>query len=144
MTTTTTANFEFGSDSDSSSSSSSEDGVYEEIDPHLYNLEHLSGMQFHVDDDSDENGEEFEVDFDAEDEEEKHVSDQERKNVINGIHSFKFEERKEPDNCMVCHDILKQGKMVKRLDCSHIFHSTCINKWLKQKLCCPLCKVRVR
>ena len=63
MTTTTTANFEFGSDSDSSSSSSSEDGVYEEIDPHLYNLEQLSGMQFHVDDDSDENGEEFEVDF---------------------------------------------------------------------------------
>ena len=40
----------------------------------------------------DDHNEEFEVDFDAEDEEEKHISDQERKNIINGIHSFKFEE----------------------------------------------------
>lgn len=103
MTTTTTTNnmnYEFVSDSSSSSSSSNDEG-YEEIDPEHANIhiqdfiDQMNGVYefpHGMYQDDDHNGEEFEVDFDAEDEEEKHISDQERKNIINGIHSFKFEE----------------------------------------------------
>lgn len=47
-------------------------------------------------------------------------------------------------SCSICLDILKTGIMVKALSCSHIFHSSCINSWLKEKLECPNCKHLVR
>lgn len=47
-------------------------------------------------------------------------------------------------SCSICLDILKTGVMVKALSCSHIFHSSCINSWLKEKLECPNCKNLVR
>jgi hypothetical protein len=76
------------------------------------------------------------------------------KNIINAIPSFKYEEKKKnsskkedesatPDSCAICLDDLKSGQMIKALQCSHKFHSTCINFWLKQKLKCPLCKERI-
>ena len=46
-------------------------------------------------------------------------------------------------NCAICIDVLKSGQMVKALNCSHKFHSKCINDWLKVKLKCPLCKSSV-
>jgi heme-binding NEAT domain protein len=47
-------------------------------------------------------------------------------------------------NCSICLDVLKTGATVKALACSHIFHSSCINAWLKEKLECPNCKNLVR
>jgi len=77
-------------------------------------------------------------------------SHDEIKNIINSIPSFKFEEKKkvkdesnQKDSCAICLDDLQQGQMVKALTCSHKFHSSCINFWLKQKLKCPLCKERI-
>ena len=88
-------------------------------------------------------------------------SPEEIKNIINSIPSFKFEENKEEDtvdksstaksqikggekvSCAICLDNLQAGQMVKALPCSHKFHSKCINFWLKQKLKCPLCKMRI-
>lgn len=93
-------------------------------------------------DDEDYVGEEFEVNSDPG--EEDHISDQAWKNIINSIHSSKFEERKdEVEKCSVCQDTLVHGQMVKRMDCKHTFHSKCINHWLKQKLICPLCKSKI-
>jgi len=80
------------------------------------------------------------------------------KNVINAIPCFKYEEKKKSssdnrneeslannkDSCAICLDDLQTGQMVKALQCSHKFHSQCINYWLKQKLKCPLCKERIQ
>lgn len=77
-------------------------------------------------------------------------SPEEIKNIINSIPSFKYEEKKQSkedatgkDSCAICMEDLQTGQMVKALTCSHKFHSTCINIWLKQKLKCPLCKERI-
>jgi hypothetical protein len=80
-------------------------------------------------------------------------SPDEIKNIINAIPSFKFEEKKKSssqkddanskESCAICLDDLQTGQMVKALACSHKFHSSCINFWLKQKLKCPLCKERI-
>jgi len=72
------------------------------------------------------------------------MSPEERRAIINGLSAFKYEEIKgDEQKCAICIDVLKTGIMVKALQCSHKFHSKCINDWLKQKLICPLCKAEV-
>ncbi|KAF8766959.1 uncharacterized protein LOC129965559 [Argiope bruennichi] len=44
--------------------------------------------------------------------------------------------------CSICLDTTLRKKM-KRLPCSHIFHRSCINKWLKNHRRCPLCRVAI-
>jgi E3 ubiquitin-protein ligase RNF38/44 len=74
-------------------------------------------------------------------------SPEEIKNIINGIPESRYEEKKQDHEdkptCVICMDNIKENQMVKTLKCSHNFHSKCINNWLKLKLKCPLCKVRV-
>lgn len=80
-----------------------------------------------------------------EEEEEEQLSKEEIAAIINSYTAFKYEEAKKDDdpNCAICMDVLKTGDMVKALQCSHKYHSKCINNWLKVKLKCPLCKVEV-
>ena len=53
--------------------------------------------------------------------------------------------RKENDViCSICLERLKTGIQVKELFCKHVFHTSCINSWLKEKLQCPNCKKRVK
>jgi Ring finger domain len=64
--------------------------------------------------------------------------------IINSYTAFRYECPKgETNNCAICMDVLKTGDMVKSLQCSHNFHSRCINNWLLVKLKCPLCKKEV-
>ena len=84
----------------------------------------------------------------AEEEEEEKLSPEEIRDIINSLPAFRYEEpsaggsTKDGDqsNCAICIDALKTGQMVKALQCSHKFHSKCINDWLKVQLKCPLCK----
>lgn len=46
--------------------------------------------------------------------------------------------------CSICLEVLRTGAQVKQLHCKHVYHVTCINSWLKQKLQCPNCKKKVR
>lgn len=43
-------------------------------------------------------------------------------------------------NCPICYDEFLGGDMVRVLKCSHFYHQTCVDGWLKQKNSCPLCK----
>lgn len=74
------------------------------------------------------------------------------RDIINSYNSFKYsedsepletqrgkEEQKKPNkkvgiNCAICLEKLKTGQMAKKLNCTHNFHSGCINNWLKYKL----------
>ena len=47
------------------------------------------------------------------------------------------------NTCSICLDGVKTGQTVKALGCSHIFHVSCIDTWLRQKLKCPTCRFRV-
>ena len=47
--------------------------------------------------------------------------------------------------CCVCVDDFKPGQEVRQLPCQHIFHPSCIDKWLSDhSSVCPLCKMDLR
>mmetsp|Transcript_11652 Transcript_11652/g.18961 ORF Transcript_11652/g.18961 Transcript_11652/m.18961 type:complete len:341 (-) Transcript_11652:42-1064(-) len=43
------------------------------------------------------------------------------------------------DICVICQDYLKEKEIVKRLQCKHIYHASCIDEWLERTLACPIC-----
>ena len=45
---------------------------------------------------------------------------------------------KEPIQCIICTENLDETAYA--LPCAHTFHSSCIDKWLKIKSECPICK----
>ncbi|KAL5750233.1 hypothetical protein ACOSP7_024836 [Xanthoceras sorbifolium] len=43
--------------------------------------------------------------------------------------------------CCICLDEFKDGDRCKILsNCNHVYHKECIDKWLLQCICCPLCR----
>ncbi|KAL2328140.1 hypothetical protein Fmac_021567 [Flemingia macrophylla] len=48
-------------------------------------------------------------------------------------------------DCVVCLCALKEGENAKLLpNCKHLFHVDCIDKWLKLRSTCPLCRAEVK
>ncbi|MBA0875449.1 hypothetical protein Goshw_003783 [Gossypium schwendimanii] len=45
--------------------------------------------------------------------------------------------------CCICLASYADNDMLKELPCSHFFHTNCVDKWLKMKALCPLCKCTV-
>lgn len=46
------------------------------------------------------------------------------------------------DECTICLDEFDPGARVRQLPCGHVFHSTCIARWLIERhAVCPLCKL---
>ena len=43
--------------------------------------------------------------------------------------------------CAICQDnILQDTEIIRKLECNHIYHVHCIDKWLVLKMECPMCK----
>lgn len=45
--------------------------------------------------------------------------------------------------CVVCQADFEDGEQVRRLPCSHVFHTACIDEWLRRCTDCPICKTNV-
>lgn len=45
--------------------------------------------------------------------------------------------------CMVCLSDFEHGEEVRKLPCGHVFHSSCIDEWLRRCTDCPICKANV-
>jgi hypothetical protein len=44
-------------------------------------------------------------------------------------------------NCLICMENYKYGEFKRELPkCNHIYHKKCIDKWLKKKATCPICR----
>mmetsp|Transcript_15340 Transcript_15340/g.23883 ORF Transcript_15340/g.23883 Transcript_15340/m.23883 type:complete len:140 (+) Transcript_15340:524-943(+) len=55
------------------------------------------------------------------------------------------EGNKEEGHCPVCQEEWKEGDQQRVLPCEHRFHTSCVDRWLKDhKAQCPLCKKDVR
>jgi len=58
----------------------------------------------------------------------------------------KLNEKKEDESkkmCVICISEWKNNQHIRKLPCKHEFHSKCIDKWLKQKRSCPICRGEV-
>ncbi|XP_010462720.2 PREDICTED: E3 ubiquitin-protein ligase At4g11680-like [Camelina sativa] len=56
-------------------------------------------------------------------------------------------QRPSPDDCCcICLETFGEEEriVIRKLECSHVFHSKCIDKWLRVKSTCPLCQSLVR
>lgn len=58
------------------------------------------------------------------------------------VHSLNEQQK---DGCVICMRNFTNNKpstrsFVKRLKCSHVYHSECLNQWLNKEITCPLCR----
>jgi len=45
------------------------------------------------------------------------------------------------EDCLICMEKYKLGELKRKIPkCSHYFHKKCIDKWLKKKGSCPVCR----
>ena len=49
----------------------------------------------------------------------------------------------EKRNCILCLIDLKTGDKATVLPCVHMFHTACIQGWLKSKNTCPICQLKL-
>lgn len=47
------------------------------------------------------------------------------------------------EKCTICLSEFETGEDVRRLPCMHLFHSDCVDKWLKTNKKCPICRVDI-
>lgn len=54
-------------------------------------------------------------------------------------------DRLDPNNkeCVVCMEDMKVGEEVRRLQCMHMFHADCVDKWLHTNKQCPICRTDI-
>ena len=61
------------------------------------------------------------------------------KNVLrNGYKKIQKDEVEE--QCAICLEEYKIGLYKRTLNCNHTFHKKCIDKWIGEKLSCPICR----
>ncbi|CAN7105118.1 probable E3 ubiquitin-protein ligase RHY1A [Brassica rapa] len=63
--------------------------------------------------------------------------------AINGLHRLTFssaEVKTERSDCSICLESFTNGDMLISLPCTHSFHSSCLNPWLKACGDCPYCR----
>ncbi|KAF7635733.1 RING-type domain-containing protein, partial [Meloidogyne graminicola] len=70
------------------------------------------------------------------------------KNIIETFGKHTIENKQEKQVCECCSICLDEFKLNERaqqlIQCNHIFHKKCIQKWLKKNSTCPLCRKIVK
>ena len=46
------------------------------------------------------------------------------------------------NTCLICHENFQIGEFKRKLppECNHTYHKKCIDKWLKKRSSCPICR----
>lgn len=58
------------------------------------------------------------------------------------IHDLNIEENEEFSTCVICMTGETEGLV--KLDCNHIYHRNCINRWIEENTTCPICRIDLR
>ena len=66
------------------------------------------------------------------------------KEFVNNLPKIKidFENKKSinPNKCVICREVFKDGDEIIKVTCHHCFHSNCIMKWFEFSNYCPICR----
>ncbi|XP_031571192.1 RING finger protein 44-like isoform X2 [Actinia tenebrosa] len=67
---------------------------------------------------------------------------------IDQLQTFRVtaESKKQSDDgrCVVCLADFDEKQLIRKLPCSHDYHTRCIDKWLKSNRTCPICRTEVK
>jgi hypothetical protein len=50
------------------------------------------------------------------------------------------DDRERYKNCSICFEDFVSNDKVMLTECKHLFHTTCMENWFKQKMNCPICR----
>lgn len=53
------------------------------------------------------------------------------------------EEEEENEKCVICLSDFEDNEDVRRLQCLHLYHTSCIDKWLIMNKKCCVCRVEI-
>ena len=56
---------------------------------------------------------------------------------------YTYTEHREETSCSICIQKLIAGDQVTTLECSHVFHGSCISQWVTVNPSCPLCRSKL-
>ena len=63
-------------------------------------------------------------------------------NILNKLKIEKYDPKKNYEKnqncCVICMEEFKEKDEIRELDCKHIFHKNCIDKWLTEHKKCPI------
>ena len=95
-------------------------------------------------DDEGENEEEENEEYENYDENNE-IYNKKRNKFILELDEFQYKHVKKystikEDKCAICLQKYKGVDIIKEFPCKHIFHKTCILRWIKSSNKCPLCK----
>jgi len=66
-------------------------------------------------------------------------------NIENRLNKFRFcrllSSNGNRDKCIICYENFKTNQLVYYLPCSHLFHVDCLNREIKYRKKCPLCRI---
>ena len=57
--------------------------------------------------------------------------------------TISYEELLNDINCTICLEEFNNDEEIIKLKCNHLFHSKCIDDWIKKNQSCPLCRVNL-
>ena len=65
--------------------------------------------------------------------------------LINAVSEQKIAEES-TGPCAICQEDIRASEVIRKLNrpCNHIFHKTCIDRWLSQHIRCPVCRRDMR
>ncbi|KAJ0240529.1 E3 ubiquitin-protein ligase RHA2B [Hirschfeldia incana] len=60
---------------------------------------------------------------------------------LNRLFTYSYVDNNAASDCIVCLSTMKTGEEVRKLDCRHVFHKSCLEGWLQHlNFNCPLCR----
>ncbi|RTG80954.1 uncharacterized protein DC041_0008409 [Schistosoma bovis] len=66
--------------------------------------------------------------------------DKQNTTICNEVKTNAQNDVSECDRCMICLDDYADSQQIRQMRCLHEFHANCVDKWLKTKRTCPLCR----
>ena len=63
--------------------------------------------------------------------------------LLSRLDSWEYSSGSDVESCSICLADYSRGDRVSALPCAHVFHSSCVEKWLSRAITCPLCKLEL-